>query len=330
MQILDSRRSPTDQRGSANGGFPGPPEGEPVRVVDRAHQACGAATRIRLPHDLSEAVVRRVVCDGCHQSFDATALHMGTPYAPLAAALGSVSEALRNAADLAVDGAEAARERGADFLELIRERWLELPLPEIPRSQLWAWASVPLALLCVIAGLALLRGDAPAAGQEGIRAASTGIADARLIESPGYALVLPAGWKKVDPPSGAVFATESKDGMADATLWIEREPNLSFKQFERRSLAQLGGVGEQARVVDRVSAPTIEGTIADLRAETPIAGGVTAPYRVTLRGAGPFRHYFATLQQPGADPQLIADIELMHNSLRPEVLLDGLGDGGTP
>lgn len=329
MQLLDLRRTPTDQRGGTNGGFPSPPDGEPVRVVDRAHQACGAPSRVRLPFDLPEAVVRRVVCDGCHQSFDGAAESAITE-TPLAAALGSVKRAFSSAADLAAERAGVARDLGADLSESLRRRWLELPLPEISKSRLWAWASVPLALLCVVAGLALLRGDSPAAGQDAIRATSTGIADAKLIENPGYSLVLPAGWKNMNPPSGAVFAAQSKDGTADATLWIEREPNLSFKQFERRSLAQLAGIAEQPQVVDRVSAPTIEGTIAELRAETPIAGGVTAPYRVTLRGAGPYRHYFATLQQPGADPQVIADIELMHNSLRPEVQLQGVGDGGKP
>ena len=209
----------------------------------------------------------------------------------------------------------------------MRDSIVEVPLPDIPRARLWAWASVPLALLGVIAGLALLQGDSDSAPRPASPAATGGIADAKLIEQPGYSLALPAGWKRVDPPDGAVFAAQAKDGSADATLWIEREPELSFKQFEQRSLDQLGEIAEEPRVVDRVSAPTLEGTITELRADSPVAAGVTAPYRVTLRAAGPFRHYFATVQQPGADPEVIGDIELMHNSLRPEVKLAGVDSG---
>jgi hypothetical protein len=52
-----------------NGGFPEPLAGEAVRLVRCRHQACGAATRVRLPQVLPATVVRRVVCDGCHEPF---------------------------------------------------------------------------------------------------------------------------------------------------------------------------------------------------------------------------------------------------------------------
>jgi hypothetical protein len=211
----------------------------------------------------------------------------------------------------------------------IRDRLDALPwpsLPQIPPRQLWAWASVPLALLGVIVGLSLIQGSPPepqaAAGTALSESADQG---AKLVKDAGYSLALPAGWRQINPPDGATFAAESRDGSADATLWIERAPNLSLKDFERRSLEQLGEIAKNPRVVDRVNAPTIEGSIVELRGDAPVADGIATPYRVTLRGAGPFRHYLATAQQPGADPKIVADIEILHNSLRPEVKLAGTG-----
>jgi len=226
---------------------------------------------------------------------------------------------------------DAAGEYFGDVIGAVRGRAgarpRTLPRPNISRERIWAWASIPLAMLGVIAGLALLRGESTLPAQSPSPVAESGPADATFIEQPGYSLVLPEGWEQTQAPDGAAFAAESKDGMADATLWIERDPKLSFKQFEQRSLAQLAGIAEQPKVVDRVNAPTIEGQIVELEAASPVGDGVTAPYRVTLRAAGPYRHYFATLQQAGADPQTIADIELMHNSLRPEVELGTPGGG---
>ena len=56
--------------GENNGGFPEPLAGQAVRLVRCRHDACGAATRVRLPQVLPATVVRQVVCDGCHEPFE--------------------------------------------------------------------------------------------------------------------------------------------------------------------------------------------------------------------------------------------------------------------
>ena len=56
-----------------NGGFPEPLPGEPVRQVRCRHEACGADTRVRIPFDLEAEAVRRVVCEGCGQVYEAGA-----------------------------------------------------------------------------------------------------------------------------------------------------------------------------------------------------------------------------------------------------------------
>jgi hypothetical protein len=246
-----------------------------------------------------EGAVHRVLCDGCSETFEPAPVETGS------------------------------RREGPPLDERLREYLAELPLPNlsrIPRDQIWAWASVPLAVLGVVAGLALLQGSdpAPAPKPAGKSAVAGG---AKFIEQPGYSLALPEGWKRTDPPSGAVFAAKSADGMADATLWIERAPGLGFERFEQRSLRQLSALGGEARVVDRVEGPTMETSIVELRADPPVAEGVSATYRVTLRAAGPFRHYLVTVTQPGAAPGLLADAELIHGSLRPEVEPAGNGKG---
>ncbi len=64
-----------------NGGFPEPPAGEAVRLVLCHHDACGAATRVRLPRELAARAVRRVVCDGCREPFEcAHVLDVGVAY----------------------------------------------------------------------------------------------------------------------------------------------------------------------------------------------------------------------------------------------------------
>ncbi len=334
MQIPQMRRTPTQRRDGNNGGFPTPPEGEPTHVVHCAHAGCGSETRVRLPSSLPDSVVHRVVCDVCKETFGPGKRPPAGPDAPSAAAAPTV------AAVAAV--AVATRDRGAELLEEVRvslavgcdgirgriadsEVLSGLPRPEISRNRLWAWASLPLALLGVVAGLALIQGDSDAGA-----AATTATADsealsrdAKFISEPGYSLALPAGWKQTNAPDGATFKALSRDGLAEATLWIEKDPTLSFKQFERRSLAQLTALSPDAEIVDRVDGPTIETTITEMRAE-PITGGAAAPYRVTLRGAGPYRLYFATAEQPGARAKLRGDIELMHGSLRPDVALQGV------
>ena len=62
---------PTERGDAANGGFPEPLAGGSVRVVRAEHDACGCETRVRLPGSMPTSAVRRVVCQGCANSFEA-------------------------------------------------------------------------------------------------------------------------------------------------------------------------------------------------------------------------------------------------------------------
>jgi hypothetical protein len=306
MALPTTRTKPARRDG--NGGFPEPPAGTPVRVVRAEHWACGTETSIRLPAALPAGAVHRVVCERCHEPFDP----------PLAAGGGNPLGALGDAAYSIWDGILDARDAAAERLG------------GLDRAQLWTWASIPIAALAVVAGLALLqRGSADSAPAVAVPQAARQAGQAEYVRGAGFSLALPDGWKQTDPPDGAAFAARSRDGRADATLWIEEDPELSFREFEQRSLAQLGEVAENPRIVDRVEGPTVESTITELRADAPVADGVTAPVRVTLRGAGNYRYYFFTSAQPGADPQIAADLETLHASLRPDVSVEGLDDSGS-
>ncbi len=311
MALPTTRTQPARRDG--NGGFPEPPAGIPAQVVRCTHAACGAETQIRLPTTLPAASVHRVVCEGCHESFD-----------PPIAATGR-----RNPLTLAGDAAWSAWDLLLDGRDEVAAR-----LGGIERAQIWTWASIPIAALAVVAGLALLQGGG---SQEptptvAVTQSATGGAggQAKYVRGAGFSLALPDGWKKTDPPDGAAFAARSKDGSADATLWVEEDPDLSLRDFEQRSLAQLGEVAENPRVANRVEGPTVESTITELRAEAPVADGATAPVRVTLRGAGDYRYYFRTATQPGADAQIAADIETLHASLRPDVGTEDPAVTGAP
>lgn len=287
----------------------------PIREVRRAHGACGSETRIRLPRALPESAVRRVVCDSCRESFqveppaDDPAVRgaRGFPAPPL-----GLPGRLREGRGAFLDGVADLHARLADSVASGR----------LSHGRLWAWASVPLAALGVVAGLLLLRGDTPPPASAPVSEplASDASANARFVEGSGFSLALPTGWKEVEPPPRAAFAAESSDGSANATLWIERAPRLSLKRFERRSLVQLGELGGDPRVVDRVEGPTLESSLVELRADGPLEPGLPpASYRVTLRGAGELRHYFASVTEPGAGPVTVGGVELLHGSLRPEV-----------
>ncbi len=288
-----------------------------MRTVVCRHPTCGAETRVRLPASVPVGAIHRVVCSSCRQTFD--------PPPPAAGGAGPL-EPLR-------DGLLAAWDRILDARDAAGERLGAGERPKISRARLWTWASVPIAALGVVAGLALLQGDdgtPPPSSSVTISAAPKGARgeQAKFIEGPGYSLALPAGWEQSDPPDGAAFAAGSEDGLADATLWIEEDPELSFREFEQRSLAQLEEIGDDPRIVDRVQGPTIESTITELRADAPVADGVEAPIRVTLRAAGDYRLYLSTVVQPGAAPETGGDVETLHASLRPDVTLAGTEDGG--
>lgn len=290
MELSGSSRMPAPfrERRERNGGFPEPPGGERVRVVRSLHPGCGAETRIRLPRVLPPAAVRRVVCDRCERAYLCGGTVLSEPRIRLPS-------------------------------------WIPRPTVPDPGSRAWWTAAAPLAAVAVIGGLLLVRavdgGDArapsvasstPRAGAEGV-----GSGSARFVTQPGYSLALPPAWERSKPKGGAAFAAVTSDGDADATLWIERAPDLGFAEFEARSLAQLRSLAGTAQVVERIPAPTVAGTIVRLRA-APEGAKDAATYEVTLRAAGPYRYYLATTVRPGAAVEAREGASLIHGSFVPE------------
>lgn len=202
--------------------------------------------------------------------------------------------------------------------EAVEEIW--------PPSPLWRWGALALAAIAVAGALWLLVGGgsgdetgAPAAAgpQASANAASDAVFASQSVVKPGYSLSLPPGWKQVRSKRGAAFAARALDGMAQATLWIKRNPELSFKRFTARSLDQLRSLAGSAEVVERIQAPTVEGRVVRLRADAPPESGVSAPYEVTLRAAGPYRYYLSTTVLPGASQQASDGADLIHASFIP-------------
>jgi len=145
------------------------------------------------------------------------------------------------------------------------------------------------------------------------------IAASQFVEERGFSIALPDTWHRIKPPEGASFAARSDDGLGESTLWVDRDPGLSFDKFIDQSLAGLEQLGDDAKVTSRVDGTSIETSIAELSAEVPVDGGLAGPYRVTLRAAGPYRYYLATSIGAGAPPRLLADAELLSASFRPTV-----------
>jgi hypothetical protein len=275
----------------SNGGFPEPVAGEPVRLVRARHDACGTSTRVRVPPALPARAVRRVVCESCRQPFECEGVDDG---GVVDATSGGIGRA-------------------------------------------WKYLSIPVAAAAVIVALILIQGsggqdqqsasapappaDKAAAGggaatAAGGAAASSGSSQgAELVRGSSYTLALPHGWARTEAQGGATFAASAQGGGgADATLWVQRDPSLSFPQFEAQSLAQLKQVAGSARVTDRTAAPTADDTIVTL-APDPRPGAPT--YEVTLRVAGPYRYYLATTVEPNASRDAVDGAELIHSSFVP-------------
>ncbi len=291
---------------AANGGFPEPPLGEPVRVVAACHNGdsgCGETTRVRLPGTVPARIVRRVRCSACAQPFAAEPVEELPPTTP------------------------APRRRNGFN----------------PDGRLWRWASIPLAAGLVIGGLLLIQGDddspsalppatpsvdspavssgdpappatPPSSGDDpGPRAAKPG--DAEIVKASSYTLALPAGWERIDPPDGAAFAAVSAAGGADATLWIKEDPKLDFPEFIRQSLRQLETLAPNPEVGEQVSAPTPEASSAVLIADAPPG---QPRYEVLLRVSGPYRYHLATTTFPDATREEIEAVELLTKNFTPE------------
>lgn len=295
-----------------NGGFPEPPPGDPVRVVRAAHPACGGEARIRLSGYLPSRAVRRAVCGRCEQSF--------------------ACEQVEEVQELQEVAPPAPPAREAHAAERPK-----LPPPQAP---VWRWLGIPVAAALVVGALLLLQGDedaspppaaAPTEAEPGT-GAGEGAAPgrARFVSQPGFSMALPPGWESTAPEGGAAFTATASEGTADATLWIERAPDLTFAEFEARSLEQLRSLTGNAEVIERISAPSAAGTVVRLRADTPEGSGVSAPYDVTLRAAGPYRYYLATTVQPGASVQARDGADLIHGSFVPEPDGEGRVQTGSP
>ena len=213
-----------------------------------------------------------------------------------------------------------------------------------PQSLSWKVVSIAVASVLVIVGLLALRGGADSPTRDATASAATtqhqgrdhhqgsghkhskgqgdhsgngsAAKDAHLVAGVSYSFALPAGWERVDPPSGATYAAQAKDGGADATLWITEDPKLDFPTFVSQSLSQLEALAGSAQVVDRVPAPTAEDTIVRLAADAPEG---EPSYEVTLRVAGPYRYYLATSVEPDASKKASDGADLIAGSFTPDL-----------
>ena len=211
-----------------------------------------------------------------------------------------------------------------------------------PQSLSWKLLSIPVAAVLVIVALLALRGGGDSPARDATASAATtqhqgndhhngaghkhskgdhnghgsAAKDAHLVAGVSYSFALPAGWERVDPPSGATYAAQAKDGGADATLWITDDPKLDFPTFVSQSLSQLEALAGSAQVVDRVPAPTAEDTIVRLAADAPEG---EPSYEVTLRVAGPYRYYLATSVDPDASKKASDGADLIAGSFTPDL-----------
>ena len=264
-----------------------------MRLVRCEHEACGAATRVRLPRELPAKVVRRVVCDGCRQPFECDdVLDMGVAW-PITLTRTQV-----------------------------RLTRTQVPGRRFhPEGRAWRYLSVPVAAAAVIGVMALIQGSgaparhsasstAPAAPEPPFKSP----AGPYVVNESIFALALPPGWHRTNPNNNAAFAAAPSEGGANATLWILLDPKLDLAAFESRSLAHLEALAGSAQVVDHVTAPTAEGTVVTLAADSRPD---ELAYEVTLRMAGPYRYYLATTVEPNAPREAVEGAELIHSSFVP-------------
>lgn len=278
-----------------------PPDELPARVVTSRHRACGGKTRVRLPDPVPARALRRVVCDRCAEPYETDAVTEGdgahepaTPGRPAAPA-------------------PAGEGRG----QRLGERLRAAPVRRL--------AGLLVAAAAVVGILTLLQNDAPAPAPDpaatmpsatGENAGPNAPDDAQLVTQSTFQVALPADWEETDATGGATYAAAARDGEADMSLWVERDPSLDFAGFEARSLAQLESLVGSAEVVERNPAPTPEGTSVRIAPAAPPEG---APdYEVLLRASGDRWYYLATTVQPDAGPEARAALELIQGSFLPE------------
>jgi hypothetical protein len=194
--------------------------------------------------------------------------------------------------------------------------------PFHPEGRAWRYLSIPVGAAAVIGVMALIQGSGEPARHSSSSSAAPAALEPPFESAAGpyvvnesiFALALPPGWHRTSPKNNAAFAAAPSEGGANATLWILLDPKLDFAAFESRSLAQLEGLAGSAQVVDRVTAPTAEGTVVTLATDS--RPGEPA-YEVTLRAADPYRYYLATTVEPNAPREAVDGAELIHNSFVP-------------
>jgi hypothetical protein len=278
----------------ANGGFPEPPWGEPIRVVATRHEGCAEATRVRLPRTVPARAVRRVRCSECRRDFDA----------------GLIQD-----------------------LSAPQPRRLPLVDRFDPSSRTWQLASLGLAAVAVVGGLLLIQGggEQPQAGEppaaiappaapakhkhKGSGGSKASSKHTTLVAGSAYHLALPAHWEQVNPPSGATFKAVAPGGDADVTLWIERDPGLTFDRFVSQSIRQLESLTGSKPGVERMLAPTTDDSRVRLTADAPPN---QPSYVVTLRAAGDYRYYLAASVQPDSSSEAADGADLVEESFTPE------------
>jgi hypothetical protein len=273
-----------------NGGFPEPPPGVPVHVVRAEHDACGTETRMRLPGPLSATAVRRVVCQGCAQAYEVAG----------------------------VEEVEAVHPTSSNRRGWIRD----------PHSRAFRVVGLVVGAAAVVGALALIQGsgdpgEAPAPAPAGQTPATDAGATpgpsraddaADLIKQSSFSLALPPGWRRTNPPTGATFSAAAPGNEADATLWVNRAPDLSFAEFQANSLKRLRSLAGSAEVVDQVAGPSADDTEVTLAASAPPG---SPRYEVTLRASGRYRYYLATTLQPNAGRAATDGVSLIQNSFVP-------------
>ena len=150
--------------------------------------------------------------------------------------------------------------------------------------------------------------------QAGSGAASGGssasaVNGAEVITGPSYKITIPPGWHGTQPKSGATFAAAADDGTADASLFVRRDPGVSFSNFQSLSLAQAHQVADSVHVVKHAHGPGVE------LAAGPQPG--KPAYDVTLLAAGPYRYYLATTVDPNASRVAVEGANIVHKSFVP-------------
>ena len=283
LKYRRSRSETMEVEREAMGDSPSPWTGSRSALVRARHAACGASTRFAFRRRSGARAVRRVVCAVPR------AVRVRWRRRRRRGRAGSRAQAAR----LALPEHPARRGRGDRRAD--------------PDSGLGERQPI------------VLTGDrrpAPCGRRTPANAAKDGRSrkGGELVKGSSYTLALPHGWTQTEPQNGQTFAASADGGAATAALWVERDPKLTFPQFESQSLAQLRRTAGSAQVTRRTPAPTADGTIVTL-APDPNPGAPA--YQVTLRVTGPYRYYLATTVEANASRDAAGGAELIHSSFVP-------------